>query len=302
MKLINPQEVPLAAQTIEFDPAVIRHAKDLIHRVIARHQRKHEETIGYPTQWTVFNSAFGGLRPGELITLTSDTGIGKSTFALNLALHAVRSGRPALIFSLENGIDSLAMTIAQMITKKPFVKFESSDVAGLSEILERIPLYFYAWSGQLKDELVVAAMEYAADKHGVCVCVIDHLDYLVKTRESWQSEAYVIGDCMRRLVGSSKRKRITTLLCAHPAKLNQSGWKRREVGLDELKGSSSIKQESDAVFGLHRPKPEENITQLRFLKIRNHQFGRFMGGKIRFKFEPENLSLEELSTGVEWGE
>lgn len=301
MKVITQKDVEAHRQhTVQTKTVKIG---ELFNDIVERFGEKREAILGHPTtNWSAFNATFGGARPGEVITLTSETGTGKTTFALNWMMDAAQSGVACFLVSCEIPVSMVAVQVAQMIAGKRFSRFGKEDLAPVSAVLDTLPIWFLDRHGMIEEELLYTAMSYAHKEFGCRFMVIDHLDYIIKERQQWQNESYVIGDTMRRLCGKTKEIEATSLVIAHPAKLNQPGVKRREIGLDELKGSSSIKQESDAVFGIYRPDPEKNVTRLRFLKIRNHEFGRFTGGTLRFSFNPESLVLSELSTGVEWGD
>lgn len=100
----------------------------------------------------------------------------------------------------------------------------------------------------------------------------------------------MVGDFLRRLAGLAHEYNVAILLIVHPTKTGEKGLKNREIGIDEMKGSSSIKQESDAVFSLFRDK---DFTYLRFLKIRHHLYSKYLNAMIAFRFDQTNLRFEE---------
>ena len=56
----------------------------------------------------------GGLRAGSLILLAGPQGLGKSTFALQLARNTAASGRPVLYFSYEHDAEDLTQKLIAM--------------------------------------------------------------------------------------------------------------------------------------------------------------------------------------------
>jgi len=299
MKAITKEEIQAFKATA--NPMQISHISDIFPELVAKFKKGPSAFIGLPTKrWPVFNSAYGGLREGELITLTADTGMGKTTFALNMLMDYLQQGIPCFLVSLEIPISHLSVLMSQLISKKHFDEMTPEDLGGVGEVLKGLPLFYLDMFGQIQERFLLKTIEYAGLAIGCKFAVIDHLDYILRQREEWQNESYVIGDSMRRLVAKTREAKLTTLLIVHPAKLGQHGVHRREVGMDELKGSSSIKQESDSVWGIHRPDPSKNMTTLRFLKIRNHRFGGHVGSKISFSFDRKTQELDEVSTGIEW--
>ena len=276
--------------------------KDLFNELVALHKEDPRNLEGFPTlSWPVFHEAFGGARPGELVVITADTGMGKTTFALNWMLDMIRSKKHSLLISLEMRWSAMAMILGQMIQGKRFTEFKDEDISAIYEVLKDLRGWYLFDNGPQKLEFISKAIEVAADKYGCQFVVLDHFDYIMRQMAFGQSESYLIGDIMRRLCGLAHRTKTTIVLIVHPSKTNQKGISHREIGMDELKGSSSIKQEADAVMSLYQPNPDMPETILRFQKIRAPWFSQNRDGFIRYRFDPNSLRLTEVSTKIEWG-
>ncbi len=300
LKIITQKEI------LDYDQNLantgIKKFHEVFHEMVAMWGRDPKSIMGRPTaDWKVFNEAFGGIRDGELITLTSDTGSGKTTFALNWLFQNLKQHVPCLIISLEIDMVQIAKTLGEMITGKNMHQWDKEIIGGLGEVFQKLPLFYLDTIGMTDENLIIKAMHYAGVEMGIKFVLLDHLDYIIKNKaDHWMNESYVIGNTMRRISAKSKEIEICTLLIAHPSKLNVQGIKNREVGMDDLKGSSSIKQESDTVINIYRPDPGKNLTTLRFLKIRNGDYGLSRDGFIKFTFNPASKLLQELSTKLEW--
>lgn len=285
---------------IEKKESEILHIKNQFSHIIKKMGQSPEEIAGHPHRtWLGFNRAFGGTR-GELITVTADTGVGKSTFVRNWLKDHVEQGRPSLLISLEDSMNSVTECFCQMISGKDIINFGEQDAKAVGEQFKLWPLYYLDHQGPIKETVLMNTIDYAFTELGIKFFVVDHLEYIEK---DWvgRNESYVIGDTMRKLAGKAHSLNVTIILIVHPAKMSVKGNEIREVGLDELKGSSSIKQESDAVFGIFRPDPQVAVAWLRFLKIRSHRFSRSVQGKIQFGFDPESLTWWEVDGKLEWG-
>jgi len=257
---------------------------------------------GFPTlNWPAFNQAFGGARPGELIVVTADTGMGKTTFAVNWLMDFCRTKRAGFLVSLEIRWAEMARKIAQLISKKPLKKMTQEDLAGVGDILQHTPLWYFDANGPQRVDFLLKAIKYAAFEKNCQFIVVDHLDYLIRSVRSNEPLSYVIGDTMRQLCTVAHQTDATILLIVHPSKLESKGIGRREIGMDELKGSSSIKQEADAVLSSYRPNPNENETIIRFQKIRGMSHSRNTMSFLRYSFEPDSGQWLETSTKPEWG-
>lgn len=295
---------PISTEVIEaYEPRSegfhVVHIKETFTHIIKRLQQKPEEIIGHPTlHWHGFNRAFGGAR-GELICVTADTNVGKSTFARNWLLDTVEYGRKACLVSLEDSIGWATECLAQMIVKKDIMQWKEDDLATIAQSYAKFNLWYLDHSGPIKEQFLYKMLRYCIDELGVTFFVIDHLDYIEK-HWSGRNESYVIGDTMRRLAGVAHKYAVTIVLMVHPAATGQKGVGTREVGIDELKGSSSIKQESDAIFGLFRPEMNVAEVYLRFLKIRG-RFHKSIYGKIKYGFDPNSMRYYEVTGELEYG-
>ena len=64
-----------------------------------------------PTGLADLDAVTGGLHGGRLVVVAGATSMGKTTFALTLARHAIKAGRSVLVFSLEMGRDEVVAAI-----------------------------------------------------------------------------------------------------------------------------------------------------------------------------------------------
>lgn len=290
---IDPTQVPERKTTQIAEIKRVSESMDSFARLL---EKDPDRIKGIPTRyWKLFNNCFGGLRP-ELIVVTAETGNGKSTFARNWFQDCIHQNIASCLFSLEEGIMSVMHRFAQMEIGKKSHTFNKEDFRALGQTLETYPFYYVDWtvSAMIPAETLFNTIEYGIEKFGIKFFVIDHLDYVAKTHSWSNNESYVIGDFLRNLARIAHEKDVTIVLVVHPSKLSVQGNKRREVGIDDLKGSSSIKQEADAVFSLYRESKGNQETTLRFLKIRNHLHSKYQYTAIRFNFDDVNLRFEEL--------
>lgn len=280
----------------------VEHISELRDLLIERYKADPNSIRGFGTmRWSAFNDTFGGFRPGEVVTITAETGMGKTSFMLNWLMDAVQQGHPALLISLEERWAATAERLAVMTARKPMLEWQPEELGGIMEIWKGVPLYYLDHHGRIDQAQAFAAIEKAVKDHGAKMVVIDHMDYLRRTPEKGENEAALIGGFMQDLAGAAHKHDVCVLLVAHPRKTEVKGIHRREIGMDELKGSSSIKQESDAVLSVFQPDPNTTEMLLRFQKIRSIHFSKNNGGFLRFEFDPKTLWFRELSASVEWG-
>ena len=66
---------------------------------------------GVPTGFKDADDLFHGLRAGDLVILAARPGVGKTSFALNLAVNAAKAGTSVAFFSLEMSASQLMQRI-----------------------------------------------------------------------------------------------------------------------------------------------------------------------------------------------
>ena len=86
---------------------LLQQAFDDINELV--NNRSH--MAGVPTGFTDVDTLFWGLRGGDLLILAARPGVGKTSFALNLATNAAKSGATVAMFSLEMGANQLVQRI-----------------------------------------------------------------------------------------------------------------------------------------------------------------------------------------------
>ncbi len=282
----------------EMEKLKIRHISDMVDDLIKNMRDHPDKYLGLPVPtWPLFSTAFGGAR-GELVSITAETGVGKSTFARNWLFEMVNAGHRCLLVTLEDSMASVIRVMQQKITGQTLKNLTDDRVGLAIRWMKKNPLFYLDHHGTIGADLAIRVVEYAGQKLGVKMLVIDHLDYCVHRWDS-RPEAYVVGDFVRSLSTQAIKHNMAIVLIVHPAKRGIKGQQIPEIGIDELKGSSAIKQESASIFALHKPDPEIPDIELRFLKIRCPEYGKYVKSKITFTMSTLTGCYAEQGS-IEW--
>ena len=189
----------------------------------------------YSTGWQVFDKALdGGLRDGELITISGQTGQGKTLTAQNLAYNFSKNNIPSLFFSYEMNPYYLMENFKKIIRDvSPYDLLVYSSI----ELYER----------DLK--FIEQEIKEGVEDKAIKVVFIDHLHYLIDLKSSLNS-SLLIGGIVRELKQMAIRNNVIIFLIAHTKKIYQD----EQLSLSSLRDSSFISQESDYVFLVERKK------------------------------------------------
>ena len=232
----------------------------------------HGRDADYP--YPELNDVTGGLRQGELVTVTAGSGTGKSTLCGEIAANLIRQKQPVGYIALEESVKRTGLRLMTVAANKPlhlnneipkeeFKKaFDSTLGSGL--------VYLRDGFGSICPDSLLNDIRYLVKTNEVKWIILDHLSILLSGNES-QDERKMIDVVMTKLRSFCEETGIGMILISH-LRRNQ-GDKGHEDGasisLGQLRGSHSIAQLSDLVIALERDISNgENRALLKVLKNR----------------------------------
>ena len=260
------------------------------------------EITGVPSGFKRLDNRTDGWQPGELIILGGLTSLGKSVFAMDLAMNAAKEGRPAIVFSLEMskrqlGVRTLANISEKELTSIRYITLDSNDWEKISEKKNNthgIPLYIDDSARLSLDRLLIKIKKGIREK-GIKLVIIDYLTLLKgHTSESRRLEVESISRSLKQYAKETEIPIIALSQFSRKANDRSEG-----AELSDLRESGSIEQDADVVIYVHKPsdckklpidteEPDlENIRELQIKKLRNGKTGSiyvFWYGKYQ-KFE-----------------
>jgi len=197
--------------------------------VLAAKNRPDEDffPIGFP----LFDSAMdGGVRGGELITVSAQTGEGKSSWCQQVSTNLSKNGVPSLWLSYEMGLYYL---------QEKFKKITEDDLS------------IYAPKDLISNEISIIKewIDEASEEKACKVVFIDHLHYLIPL-SGVENSSMLVGAVVRGLKRLAIETNTIIFLIAHTKKIYQG----EELNLSSIRDSSLVAQESDYVFLIKREK------------------------------------------------
>lgn len=246
---------------------------DCIQPVISLpYNYRNEIDKGISTGWKCLDEILKGFRSNEVTVVTADTGVGKTTFCINLVYNCAMLGYPVWVNSWEMKPEVIMRKLASLVLRKPMKikKFNDSDNEQFDTWCERYKFYI--------NKKTIGMDIYSLEKSlkkvenlGVKVVLLDHLDYLVNFRRDKIHEA--IDETVKKLHEMAFHHSMHFILICHP---RQTMNPNEEIGIHSLKGSSSIKQYADNIITLHRcsrTNPKEDPTKMKIKVVKNRMFG-----------------------------
>lgn len=261
---------------------------------------------GVKTSYRQLDEMTAGFQRTDMIILAGRPGMGKTTFALNLAYN---------ICSVENvsaAFFSLEMTKAQLVKKI------LSDLSGVSSTDMR--------SGKVSDAKMNDLLEAArmlenkklfindnsyvtiADlrnkcmkiqkKEGLDIVFIDYLQLMhagtnyrnsSNSRNGFQSRQEEIAEISRNIKGLAKDLNVPIVALSQLSREVENR-KDEKPQLSDIRESGAIEQDADVIMFLSRPKEEEKQDAINLI-IAKHRNG--STGEISFKFDKATSRIKE---------
>lgn len=215
---------------------------------------------GLATGFADLDRTLTGIHPSELILLAARPGMGKTSFALNVLLHAGKfSGKTVVFFSLEMSREQLAI---RLISSEAFLDNKKLLTGKLTpDDWDKVTLAASALSRTkiLIDDnpaLTVADMNAKCRRvEDLGLVVIDYLQLMQAsggpTRYSGENRQQVVADISRSLKIMAKELRVPVLCLSQLSRANESRQNKRPM-LSDLRESGAIEQDADVVMFLYR--------------------------------------------------
>ena len=205
------------------------------------------------------DEVLGGFQRSDLVILAARPSVGKSTLALNMAMHNAQAGRTCAIFSMEMTADQLAMRALASATGIDSHRIrlglyssaqEERIINAIGELSE-LPIYIDDTPYQGMLEIRGKARRLDLDK-GVDLILIDYLQ-LVQGRQqrgpaNRVQEITEISRSMKILAGEMH---AAVIACSQMSRMVENRPSHRPQ-LSDLRDSGSIEQDADIVAFIHR--------------------------------------------------
>lgn len=265
-----------------------------------------DEIPSIPYPWVGLNDMLDGIRDAELVTITSGSGMGKSSIMRELEYWLLTETKDMIgILALEEtpvrttqGI--MGIHCNTQLHRKKYRDEVSPEVykdafnatAGTGRLVA------YDHFGSTSGDNLIAQIRYMVKALGCKRVILDHLSIVVSSQEDGGDERKNIDSIMTKLRQLVQETGISMFLVSHLRRV--SGDKGHEggaeVSLSHLRGSQSIAQLSDAVIGLERDQQAQsskaaNLTKIRVLKSR---YTGQTGIATHLWFDPETGRLKEI--------
>ena len=190
------------------------------------------------------NELLHGIRYQELITITSGSGIGKSSFCRQIAANLLDQGEKVGYLALEesNRRSALGLMSCALGKSLHIGDHEQTELAdAFRSTMEHWNLFLFDGFGSYDPDTIYSRIEYLACGLECRIVFLDHLSILLSGLDG--DERRMIDTTMTKLRSLVERTGITLFLVSHLRRSNNDRTSHEEggkVSLSQLRGSHSL--------------------------------------------------------------
>ena len=223
-----------------------------------------DKYAGIPTGFTYLDTVLTGMGRSDLIILAARPGMGKTSFALNIATNVAKKQKiPVAIFSLEMTKDQLTSRIlsaeagidSQAFRTGKLTEEDWDDLAQASEMLHSAPIYMDDTSGITIPEVKAKIRRINQDpsRPDIGLVIIDYLQLMTSGRRT-ENRVQEISDITRNLKIMAKELNVPVIALSQLSRSAEKATGRSDhrPQLSDLRDSGSIEQDADVVLFLYR--------------------------------------------------
>lgn len=245
------------------------HIRDALLQVYERLTKLSEnpdELRGTPTGYGDLDNVIVGMGNSDLVLIGARPGMGKTSFAMNIAVSAALKTKKAVcVFSLEMSAEQLANRMLSSEAQVDSYKMRSGNletedwkaIAYASNKLSEAEIFIDDTPG-----VTVTAMKSKLRRmKNLGLVVIDYLQLMQGDRRS-DNRVQEVADISRGLKLLAKELNVPIITCAQLSRGPENRPDKRPM-LSDLRDSGAIEQDADIVMFLYRDEyyKEETVEQ-----------------------------------------
>lgn len=257
-------------------------------------QKLNSRITGIETGFANLDTLLSGLQKSTLNILAARPGIGKTSFALNIARFvAVQKKIPVAVFSLEMSAEEITNRIlsSQALVDSYKLKTGQLDQDDWTRMIQSVPAISQA-PLYIDDTAAITVTEIRSKcrrlklEKGLGLVIVDYLQ-LMQPKGRIESRQQAVSEMSRALKILAKELEVPVLTLSQLSRSIESRTDKTPV-LSDLRESGAIEQDADVVMFLHKnieEGEEEEVNNMCELIVAKHRSG--STGKMGLMWRPQ---------------
>lgn len=264
-----------------------------------------------------------GLQKSDLIVLAGRPSMGKTAFALNIAMHALQTepSVPVLFCSLEQPHSQLVIRLLSSLTNITYGQIkegeiEAEDMRTLAVTIKELtpkPLYIVDKSAQSAENMrsyarrIDRELKLRNHEDGLGLIVVDYIQMMGSDHRFRESRTQEVGAFTRSLKALAMDLNVPVLALSQLSRAVEGRVNKRPQ-MSDLRDSGEIEQDADLILFIYRDEvydeesADKGKAEIIVAKHRNGETGKF---KLNFHgpimlFEDERYSQPLRSSEVSY--
>ena len=260
------------------------------------------EMLGQPSGFSAVDQKIHGLNKSDLILLAARPGVGKSSFAMNMAMNVARqSQKTVAVFSLEMSKEQLLVRLMASeglvdLNRLMTGRLSASDWGKVTQAARTLR--------QTDIRIDDNPMLTAADMNAKCrrlenlgLVIVDYLQLMSSSggkSYAGENRQQAVSDISRMLKIMAKELNVPVICLSQLSRANEKREDKRPM-LSDLRDSGAIEQDADIVMFLYREdyykddSENRNVAECIVAKNRHGETG-----KVPLRWAPEYVTFSTL--------
>ncbi len=222
-------------------------------------ERNPSALLGVPSGFTDLDEMTRGMNKGNLIIVAGRPGMGKTSFAMNVAQHAsIRADQSVGVFSLEMSKQELALRVLSSESRVPFGTLRTGHmsqrqwemVLSTERRIQKAPLFIDDSANPTLLEISSKARRLKAER-GLAMVVVDYLQ-LMQAGGRYENRNLEIAAITRGLKQLAKELEIPVIALSQLSRQPERRGSDHRPQLSDLRESGAIEQDADLVMFIYR--------------------------------------------------
>jgi replicative DNA helicase len=262
----------------------LRPIKQVIHDYYDRieYLREHQgEIVGVPTGFIDVDRLLGGLQKSDMIIVAARPGMGKTSFALSVALNAARKHQRVAIFSLEMAAEQIVGRMLSAETRLDSQRLrlgnlDEDEWALLTQAVARLAdLHIF-----LDDTPSITPLQLRTKcrrlyaEYGLDLVIVDYIQ-LMSGEGRNENRVQEVSYISRAVKALARELNLPVISVAQLSRSVEQRQDKRPL-LSDLRESGSLEQDADVVMFIHREEmydPDTERKNMADIVISKHRNG-----------------------------